>query len=109
MADTFGGTPHTATNQLHHLMQQNNELISQIGYIKQDTEQLRLIFKHFEKIVDDYNIHSVQDLYRLLETLMTLKERENYSKRYRTEERKYRTLKEFLMSGQERVSNILLP
>ena len=70
-ADTFGDTPRTATSQLHHLMQRKNELVSQIGYIKRDTEQLRLKLQHFEKIADDYNIHSDQDLYKLLETLVT--------------------------------------
>ena len=54
---TFGGTPRTATSQLHHLMQRNNELVSQVGYIKRDTDQLNLKLQHSEKIADDYNIH----------------------------------------------------
>ena len=108
-ACTFGGTPRTTTSQLHQLMRRDSELMNQIGYIKRDTDQLKLKLQHFEKIADEYNIQSDQDLYRLLETLVTWKERESFSQRYRTEERNYRTLKEFLMSGQERVSNILLP
>jgi len=108
-ACTFGGTPRTTSSQLHQLMRRDSELMNQIGYIKRDTDQLKLKLQHFEKIADEYNIQSDQDLYRLLETLVTWKERESFTQRYRTEERNYRTLKEFLMSGQERVSNILLP
>ena len=108
-AGTFGGTPRTTTSHLHQLMRRDSELMNQIGYIKRDTDQLKLKLQHFEKIADEYNIQSDQDLYRLLETLVTWKERESFTQRYRTEERNYRTLKKFLMSGQERVSNILLP
>ena len=106
--DIGGSTPRTTTSQLYKLMQKKGDLVSQIGYLKRDTEQLKIKLKHFEKIANDYDIRSDQDLYRLLETLVTWKERESYYHRYKPEDRNYDTLKEFLMSGQARVSNVLL-
>ena len=108
-ACAFGGTPRTTSSQVYQLMRRDGELMIQIGHVKRDTEQLKLKLQHLEKIADDHNIQSDQDLYRLLENLVTWRERECFAKRYRPEERNYRTLKEFLMSGQERVSDILLP
>ena len=106
--DIGGSTPRTTTSQLYKLMQKKGDLVSQIRYLKRDTEQLKIKLKHFEKIANDYDIRSDQDLYRLLETLVTWKERESYYHGYKPEDRNYDTLKEFLMSGQARVSNVLL-
>ena len=107
-AGICGSTPRTTTSQLYKLMQKKGDLVTQIGYLKRDSEQLEIKLKHFVKIANDYDIRSDQDLYRLLETLVTWKERESYCHKYTSEDRNFHTLKEFLLSGQARVSNVLL-
>ena len=107
-AGICGSTPRSTTSHLYKLMKKKGDLVSQIGNLKRDSEQLEIKLKHFVRIANDYDIRSDQDLYRLLETLVTWKERETYYHKYTSENRNYDTLKEFLMSGQARVSNVLL-
>jgi len=105
-ADIYGGTPHTATSQYLH--EKKNDLVSQIGNIKRNTEHLSIRLQHFEKIAYDYGVHSDRDLFNWLESIVDWGERATYYNKHVEQERNYRTLREFLLSGQPPVSDILL-
>ena len=103
--DVHGDTPRTTTSQYFSPL--SNELKAQIGLLKRNTNQMKIKLQHFERTLYDHGIQTDREHYKLLSLLVTWEAREVYFKQDREDNWNYRTLKAFLMSGQDQTSSVL--
>ena len=104
----FGYTPRTTTSQLTAIFNHQKTFSEQVGLkdLKREEDFIELRLQKFDEFCSLQDIQSESDRYKLLESLVCLRDTQTFRDKYEAESRDYQGLKKFLIGGEGRLNHV---
>ena len=104
----FGDTPRTTSSQLTAVLNNFKTVSEQVGLkdLKREEDFIELRLQKFDDFCSLRDIQSEADRYKLLESLVCLRDTQTFKDKYEAESRDYQNLKKFLIGGEGRLNHV---